>query len=102
MANIQFQFRRGTSTEWTLANPVLLDGEMGIETNTSLFKIGNGLTSWVSLPYGGLKGRDGEASLGGYGIALNTIAANDILYFDGVSSQWKNKQQTQLTDGGAF
>jgi hypothetical protein len=53
MAFIQFQLRRGTSTEWTTANPTLAEGEIGLETNTKRFKIGDGTTLWNSLPYGG-------------------------------------------------
>lgn len=56
MPNIQFQFRRGTAAEWTSANPTLASGEMGIETDTNLFKLGNGSTSWTSLAYGGIQG----------------------------------------------
>ena len=104
MSFIQFQFRRGTAAQWTAANPTLADGEIGIETdsNPRLFKVGDGLTSWASLPYGGLKGLDGEANLGGYPISLSSVQANDILYFDGTSSVWKNKPDTNLTDGGNF
>ena len=63
MPTVQLQFRRGTAAEWSnvSANPVLAAGEMGIETNTSLFKIGNGTTAWNSLPYGGLQGTAGVA-----------------------------------------
>jgi len=53
---IQIQFRRGTASEWTAANPILAVGEMGIETDTDLFKIGDGTTAWNSLAYGGLTG----------------------------------------------
>lgn len=59
-----FQFRRGTSTEWSSANPILLSGELGLETNTNQFKIGDGVTGWNSLPYGGIQGQPGEAGLG--------------------------------------
>ena len=61
MPNIQLQFRRGTAAEWTSANPTLASGEMGIETDTSQFKIGNGVTAWNSLLYGGLLGPTGPA-----------------------------------------
>ncbi len=64
MPNIQFQFRRGTASEWTSANPTLAAGEMGIETNTSLFKIGNGATGWSGLSYGGLQGATGPTGAG--------------------------------------
>ena len=59
MPNIQFQFRRGTASEWTTANPTLASGEMGIETDTKRFKIGDGTTAWTSLLYGGLAGPTG-------------------------------------------
>lgn len=51
---IQFQFRRGTAEEWTLANPILADGELGVERDTQLHKIGDGVTPWINLDYGGL------------------------------------------------
>ena len=65
MPFIQFQFRRGTGAEWFAANTVLADGEMGINTDTEQFKIGNGTTPWNSLPYGGLVGPDGATGLTG-------------------------------------
>lgn len=64
MANIQLQFRRGTASEWSSANTVLAAGEMGIETDTNKFKIGNGTTAWNTLSYGGLQGPAGPAGAG--------------------------------------
>lgn len=40
-----------TSQGWTEKNPVLKSGEIGYETDTGKFKIGNGSSNWVSLPY---------------------------------------------------
>jgi hypothetical protein len=51
MAFIQFQLRRGTAAEWTAADPVLAEGEIGIETDTDLLKIGNGVDVWSLRPY---------------------------------------------------
>ena len=53
---VQIQFRRGLASEWTAANTVLAEGEMGVETDTDQFKIGDGTTAWTSLAYGGLQG----------------------------------------------
>jgi hypothetical protein len=47
----QIQLRRDTAANWTSANPTLAAGEVGVETNTGKFKIGNGATAWVSLAY---------------------------------------------------
>lgn len=48
---VRIQFRRGLSTEWTSNNPILSVGEFGYETDTRLFKIGDGTTNWNSLAY---------------------------------------------------
>jgi len=74
---IQIQFRRGTETEWASVNPILAEGEMGIETDTDLFKIGDGLTPWNSLDYGGLRGFVGSTGLTG---SIGNIAVDNVLY----------------------
>ena len=43
--------RRGTASQWTSANTVLAAGEIGVETDTGQFKIGDGTTAWSSIPY---------------------------------------------------
>jgi hypothetical protein len=45
------QQRRGTASQWVAANTVLTAGELGYETDTGQFKIGDGTTAWLSLPY---------------------------------------------------
>jgi hypothetical protein len=57
---IQIQFRRGTAAEWTAANPILALAEMGVETDTEKFKLGDGSTAWNALSYGGIKGDKGD------------------------------------------
>ena len=47
----QIQNRRDTAANWTSTNPTLASGEIGFETDTGLFKIGNGSTAWTSLTY---------------------------------------------------
>lgn len=48
---VHIQIRNGTAAEWTAANPVLLLGEMGLESDTTKIKFGNGVTAWNSLSY---------------------------------------------------
>ena len=64
MPFIQLQFRRGTAAQWTAENPLLAVGEMAIESDTELFKIGDGVRRWNSLPYGGLRGPTGPTGEG--------------------------------------
>ena len=43
--------RRDTAANWTSANPTLLAGEIGIESDTLKWKVGTGSTAWTSLGY---------------------------------------------------
>jgi hypothetical protein len=47
----RMQQRRGTAAQWTSANPVLNAGEMGWESDTNKFKIGDGTNHWANLDY---------------------------------------------------
>jgi len=47
----RIRLRRDTAANWTAANPVLLNGEMGIETDTRKYKVGDGSTAWTGLSY---------------------------------------------------
>jgi hypothetical protein len=51
----RMQQRRGTASQWTSTNagagPVLNAGEIGWESDTNKFKIGDGVNNWSSLDY---------------------------------------------------
>ena len=51
MSTVRIQVRRGTAAQWTAANPVLEAGEIGFESDTNLFKFGNGDDAWTLLEY---------------------------------------------------
>ena len=40
-----------TASEWTSSNPTLLEGEVGYESDTNRYKVGDGSTAWNSLEY---------------------------------------------------
>ena len=67
MPAIQIQFRRGTAVRWSTNNALLAIAEMGIETDTYQFKIGDGIRNWNDLPYGGLQGPTGLTGPTGQG-----------------------------------
>lgn len=77
----RIQLRRDTAANWTTVNPILADGEMGIESDTRQFKIGDGTTVWNLLSYGGLEGPPGVA---------------------GFVSADPNNRLTHGTDGGLY
>jgi hypothetical protein len=51
MSTVRIQVRRGTASQWTSVNPILAAGEMGVESDTNLFKFGNGSSTWTALAY---------------------------------------------------
>jgi hypothetical protein len=75
---VQIQFRRDTAANWTSANPTLAIGEIGLETDTSKWKLGNGSTAWTSLPYAydaGATGPTGPAGATGPTGATGAVGA---------------------------
>lgn len=48
---IRMQQIRETAANWTAKNPVLLAGEIAVETDTLKVKVGDGVTPWNTLPY---------------------------------------------------
>lgn len=51
MAYRKILLRRDTASNWTTEDPTLSSGEIGYETTTGRFKIGDGSTAWTSLSY---------------------------------------------------
>jgi len=51
MSTVRIQVRRGTAAQWTSVNPILAAGELGVESDTNLFKFGNGSSTWTALSY---------------------------------------------------
>ena len=51
----RMQQRRGTAAQWVSTNsgngPILNAGEIGFETDTNKFKIGDGTNHWINLDY---------------------------------------------------
>jgi hypothetical protein len=68
--NNLIQVRRGTLTQWSTANPTLSVGEIGFESDTGKFKIGDGTLAWNALDYAGggggnLDGGEADTNYGG-------------------------------------
>ena len=56
--NTRIQLKHGLAASWTKNNPVLLAGEMGIETDTLKMKVGDGTSKWEALGYLGADAND--------------------------------------------
>ena len=75
---VKIQMRRDTAANWTSANPTLAEGELGLETDTTFYKIGTGSTAWTSLAYGTIAGVPSSNSITSAMIVNGTIVAGDI------------------------
>ena len=91
--------RNDTATAWSTANPVLMKGEIGIETDTNKFKIGDGIKSWSALSYVGTQVEvtgEGEV-ITGASVSANgtlTLTAKTTLYI------YSGGQPTAVKVGG--
>jgi hypothetical protein len=47
---VKIQFRRDSAGAWSSVNPVMAQGELGLDLTNNYFKIGNGDSAWNSLP----------------------------------------------------
>ena len=88
----KIQVRRGTASQWsasasTLGYGILYQGEIGYETDTGRFKVGDGSTAWSSLSYASVLPSDFVAGSGisitqgtnGSTITINSNNANITL-----------------------
>lgn len=48
---VTLQIRHDEAADWTTRNPVLAAGEYGLESDTFLIKVGDGVRDWEHLPY---------------------------------------------------
>lgn len=94
--SVKIQLKRTTASAWTSLNPTLDVGEIGFETDTKKFKIGDGSTVWTSLPYS-ITANLASGTLNDLGDVTITSAANgDFLRWNG--SAWINDAVNLSTD----
>lgn len=86
------QFRRGTSGEWQVQNPILAEGEMGVELDTKRYKLGDGIRPWNSLVYGGPKGDAGPRGLKGEPGPMGTVTPEVQMLADQAAASAANAQ----------
>jgi len=95
MAFKRILLRRDTAALWTSGNPTLASGEIGYESNTGKFKIGNGSTAWTSLSYSNTNLPD--ASINDLGdVTIASATDGDFLRWNG--SVWINDAVNLSTD----
>jgi hypothetical protein len=83
----KIQLRRDVKENWEFVNPVLSQGEPGLQIAENLIKIGDGVNAWVDLPYYNYLDTGSFAVLVGdnYFIGDNTIEGT--LFISGSTNQ---------------
>lgn len=90
---IHIEWRNGTAAAWTSANPILAIGELGDETDTGQFKIGDGVTAWNSLAYQSSTGPTqtipyssmGDGSDGNVTVSSGTTTLTQDMYYNNLT-----------------
>lgn len=111
--NVRLVHRHDTKTNWATKNPVLLKGEIGIEDDSGLFKIGDGVKAWDALGYANdaktashyeVSANDGETDTEAIARALpdTTFNQDDIVIISRVISGTKISKTAYVYDGGAW
>jgi hypothetical protein len=81
----RIQVRRGTTSEWNTANPILTEGEFGYNTTLDKFKIGDGTSTWSVLEYVPTSA-DLSTSLGDYIELIEKGAADGVAELNATSN----------------
>lgn len=96
--------RNDTKANWVAVNPVLGKGEIGIESDTRLFKFGDGVTAWKDLKYADtehsvLKTTDPTSSDTSYSLGAKWIntANKKVFLLLGITEGSADWQQVALT-----
>ena len=76
-----------TAAQWTSANPVLLSGEVGYESDTGKSKVGDGVKKWSALEY---IGADKVDKVSGKGLSANDYTTAEKTKLAGIAAGANN------------
>jgi hypothetical protein len=94
---VAIQLRGGTTAQWASADPVLAEREVGIDTDLEIYKVGDGVTAWSSLPVFSGKGPQGvQGDPGNDG--ADGADAEDMVLGPDTYANWETSDPT-LTAG---
>ena len=97
------QLRRDTGANWNSVNPVLAAGEIGYETDTIRFKIGDGTSTWSQLNFGSggvsVSATPPNSPTNGSTWFDTNAGTLYVYYDDGNSSQWVQVQANSALEG---
>ena len=97
---VRIQIRRGLAAQWTIANPLLAEGELAAETDTGKFKVGNGIDYWNDLGYANSATRLEDLT----DLSIPSPTDGEVLVYDISINKWVGTKDLtkQNMDGGHF
>lgn len=101
---VNIQLRRGLASEWTAANPTLMEGELGYETDTGLYKVGTGSAAWNALSYNGLYGTATLAQVNinaGTDIGADVVSGDKFAVYDASAGANRTVSVTRISNFAA-
>lgn len=100
---VKLRPRRSTTTEWEMLDPVLKEGELGVEypdtgvgTGLCKFKLGDGYTRWTELPYA-FNAEEADSIHGG-----TVTVSHEIGLRSGTIDEWSSVNPTLALGEPAF
>lgn len=97
---VRIQLRRDTAAQWQSINPTLLSGEIGIETDTLKFKIGNGLRWNQITSYAFKPGEaNGVATLNSSGKLVSSQLPDAVSITADINAAFAALSTTTLSEG---
>lgn len=76
---VKIQLRHDTTANWTSEDPVLAQGEVGLDLDENKMKMGDGVTAWTGLSF--LAGGDGDVA------GPASVTDGNIALFDGTTGK---------------
>jgi hypothetical protein len=90
----RIQIRRDTEANWNSIDPVLAQGELGLNLNNNKIKLGNGVDSWTELEYNPFAASIDSLT----DVTITSVQNGDFLRYNGSASVWINDPVNLSTD----
>lgn len=90
----RIQLRRDTAANWTSFNPILAQGEFGLDLDSNRIKMGDGTSTWTQLSYQNWSLELDDLD----GVTLTNPQNGDFLRYNGSASVWINDPVNLSTD----
>ena len=100
MSLVKYQLRRGTAAEWAACDPILAEGELGLNLDTLQIKVGNGQLRWLQLDY---INQDSNSPLNN--LDVTNVVDGSLIYYDMANGIWKVDADVtvkEIVNGGNF